>query len=83
MGLAAFNRMRREQAEREAAELAELARKQVDSINVQEEEKEPAKDENEGLTIDEVKAELDELGIKYAHNTSEKKLRGKLKEAIG
>jgi len=33
--------------------------------------------------IEQVKAMLDELNIKYAHNTGEDKLREKLKDAIG
>ena len=84
MGLAAFNRMRREQAAREAAA----------ALSVSEEEKEPVEAEIEGverplspddvedLEIDKVKELLDQCDIKFAHNTSEKKLRDKLKDAI-
>ena len=71
MGLAAFNRMRREQAEREAVEKAKLEAETVETTPVTEEP-----------TIDEVKAMLNDLGVKYSHNTSEAKLREKLKQAL-
>ena len=67
MGLAAFNRMRREQAEREAKEAAEAKN---EPLNVDE------------MTTDELKSMLDKLGVKFGPNTGEAKLREKLKGAL-
>jgi hypothetical protein len=75
MSATAFQRMRREQAELEA-------KKKQEELT-QEEETNAAEGENESLTVKEVKVKLDELGVKYSHNTSEAKLREKLKNAIG
>ena len=36
----------------------------------------------ENMDIEDVKKQLDDLGVKYAHNTGEAKLREKLKDAI-
>jgi hypothetical protein len=47
MGLAAFNAMRRRQAEQEAAERAKLEQEQVEDVFVPDEEKEPENGENE------------------------------------
>ena len=67
MGLAAFNRMRREQAEREAKEAAEAKN---EPLNVDE------------MTIDEVKEKLSDLDVKYPPKTGEAKLKERLKDAI-
>ena len=67
MGLAAFNRMRREQAEREAKEAAEAKN---EPLNVDE------------MTIDEVKEKLADLDVKYPPKTGEAKLKERLKDAI-
>jgi predicted Zn-dependent protease len=92
MGLAAFNRMRREQAAREAAEAAKLEEKEQEVVKVPEEPKEPEMGENEArndapisvddMSVEQVKGFLDQMEIKYAHNTSEAKLREKLRNAI-
>jgi predicted Zn-dependent protease len=98
MGLAAFNAMRRRQAEqaaKEAAEAAKSAHEQDEVVNVPEEPNEPEMGQNESdarplstddvedMEIERIKEFLDQMNIKYAHNTSENKLREKLINAIG
>lgn len=61
-------------------------------VNDQVDPENPAAGENEGqnddpidvdaMDIEDVKAKLDELEIKYAHNTGEAKLRERLADAI-
>jgi hypothetical protein len=51
MGLAAFNAMRRRQAEQEAAERAKLAQEQVEDVFVPDEQKEPGEGENEAQEL--------------------------------
>lgn len=80
MGLMAFQRRRRELAAQEVKPLEEELNATEGEIESQEVQLTP--DDVDNLKIDKVKELLDQLDVKYAHNTKEAKLREKLKDAI-
>lgn len=89
MGAAAFNRRRRilaqQKAEAEAKVLTETKNTtesdtEPENMGQTESQSEPLDIEN--MDIDQVRAELDKLGVKYAHNTGEAKLKERLTNAI-
>jgi len=80
MSLAGFQRRRRELAKLEAKNALQ---KQEDTNVLEETEGavEEAVDVSK-LTLKQVRKELDKLGVKYAHNTGEQKLREKLQDEL-
>lgn len=93
-----FERHRREQREKERKEKLDKALNEYseestaepqagensqDNTNTADEPENATESQNEPeLSVDEVKEQLKELGVKFAHNTSEEKLREKLADAI-
>jgi hypothetical protein len=93
MSLTGFQRRRRELAKRKAEQEAKVLAEQEnaaesqneasnDEQDLKEKAKQLTKDDVDKMDIKSVKEILDALGVKYSHNTGEKKLREKLKDAI-
>ena len=74
MGLAAFNRMRREQAEREAKAKQEVQEQFEQTVNT-------SKSPNDDLTVPQIKEKLEALNIEFNAKAKKDELLALLDEA--